>query len=111
MRPVQRRSAVRAVRNQLEAGERPACRWLGVNRTLFDRRLRRRDDESLRLRLIALAIDYHRYGLSRFTVLLRREGFADNPKRTIASPSAGAFRFRNASSANSRWAGVPMRRL
>jgi len=69
------------VREQLEADERPACWWLGVNRTLFHRRLCRRDDESLRLRLIALAIDHHRYGLPRLTVLLRREGFADNRKR------------------------------
>jgi putative transposase len=72
---------VRAVREQLEVDERPACRWLDVNRALFHRSLGCRDEESLRLRLIALAIEHHRYGFPRITVLLRREGFVDNRKR------------------------------
>ena len=72
---------MRAVRERLEAAERPACRWLGVNRKLFHYQPRRASDEPLRLRLIALAADHHRYGFPRLTVLLRREGFDDNPKR------------------------------
>ena len=40
-----------------------------------------RDDEPLRLRLIALASEHRRYGLPRLTVLLRRDGIADNHKR------------------------------
>lgn len=72
---------MRAVRERLDAEERPACRWLGVNRKLFHYRSRRRDDGPLRLRLIALALDHRRYGLPRLTVLLRRDGFADNHKR------------------------------
>ncbi len=71
---------MRAVRERLEAGERPACRWLGVNRKLFHTRSCDRADEPLRLRLIALALDHRRYGFPRLTVL-RREGFTDNRKR------------------------------
>jgi putative transposase len=71
---------VQAVRDKLDVAERPACRWIGVNRKLLHYRSRR-NDEPLRLRLIALAWEHRRYGLSRLTVLLRREGIADNHKR------------------------------
>lgn len=64
----------------MAAKERPACRWIGVNRKLLRYRSRR-DDEPLRLRLIALAAEHRRYGLPRLTVLLRREGVEDNHKR------------------------------
>ena len=72
---------MQAVREQLSADERPVCRWLDVNRKLFHYRSRRRDDEPLKLKLIALAADHRRYGLPRLTVLLRRDGFTDNHKR------------------------------
>lgn len=62
------------------AKERPACRWLGVNRKLLHYRSRR-NDEPLRLRLIALATEHRRYGLPRLIVLLRRDGIRDNHKR------------------------------
>jgi len=71
---------VQAVRERLAAEERPACRWLGVNRKLLHYR-RRRNDEPLRRRLIALAQEHRRYGLPRLLVLLRREGIEDNHKR------------------------------
>jgi len=71
---------VQAVRDRLGAKERPTCRWIGVNRKLL-RYCPRRNDEPLRLRLIALAAENRRYGLPRLTVLLRREGVADNHKR------------------------------
>lgn len=51
-----------------------------MNRKLLRYRSRR-NDEPLRLRLIALATQHRRYGLPRLTVLLRREGVADNHKR------------------------------
>lgn len=72
---------MQAVRERFGVDERPACRWLGVNRKLFHYRPRWRDDEPLRLRLIALASDHRRYGLPRLTVLLHRDGFSDNHKR------------------------------
>ena len=71
---------MQAVRKRLAAKERPACRWIGVNRKLLYYKSRR-NDEPLRLRLIALASEHRRYGLPRLTVLLRREGVRDNHKR------------------------------
>jgi putative transposase len=41
----------------------------------------RRNDEAVRIRLVALAAEHRRYGLPRLTVLLRREGVLDNHKR------------------------------
>ena len=71
---------MQAVRDRLGVDERPACRWIGVNRKLLHYRSRR-DDEPLRLRLVALAAEHRRFGLPRLTVLLRREGVLDNHKR------------------------------
>ncbi len=71
---------MQAVRERLDVSERPACRWLGVNRKLLHYRSRR-NDEPIRLRLIALAHEHRRFGLPRLTVLLRREGINDNHKR------------------------------
>lgn len=68
------------VREKLGVKERPACRWLGINRKLLHYRSRR-NDEPIRLRLVALAAEHRRYGLPRLTVLLRREGIRDNHKR------------------------------
>jgi putative transposase len=71
---------VQAVRDRLGAKERPVCRWLSVNRKLMSYRSRR-DDEPIRIRLVALAAEHRRFGLPRLTVLLRREGILDNHKR------------------------------
>jgi len=73
---------------------------LAVNRKLFHYRSRRSDDESLRLRLIALAIDHHRYGFPRLTVLLRREGFTDNRKHIHRVDVGASLLAQNVSSLN-----------
>ena len=54
---------------------------MDVNRKLLWYRSRKRSDEPLRIRLLELAQEHHRYGLPRLVVLLRREGAADNHKR------------------------------
>ena len=81
MRPVQRKAAVQAVHEQLGAKPRPICRWLKINHKLLTYRSRRRSDEPIRERLIALSQQHHRYGLPRMLVLLRRDGIIDNHKR------------------------------
>lgn len=58
------------------------CRWLGVTRKLLSYVSRRPSDESIRLRLIALAAEHRRYGLPRLTVLLRR--FVSDTHKRIA---------------------------
>lgn len=54
---------------------------IAVNRKLMNYRSRRASDEPIRLRLVAHATEHRRFGLPRLTVLLRREGIADNHKR------------------------------
>jgi putative transposase len=71
---------VQAVKERLGAKERPICRWIGVNRKLLYYQSKR-NDEPIRLRLIALATEHRRYGLPRMIVLLRRDGIVDNHKR------------------------------
>jgi putative transposase len=71
---------VQAVKERLRQKERPICRWIGVNRKLLHYQSRR-NDEPLRLRLVALASEHRRYGLPRMIVLLRRDGVPDNHKR------------------------------
>jgi putative transposase len=71
---------VQAVKERLGAKERPICRWIDVNRKLLHY-VSKRNDEPLRLRLMALATEHRRYGLPRMVVLLRRDGVPDNHKR------------------------------
>jgi hypothetical protein len=56
---------VQAIHDRLGVKERPACRWIGVNRKLLHYRSRR-NDEPLRLRLIARAAEHHRVTARRF---------------------------------------------
>lgn len=71
---------MQAVRERLGVQERSTCRWIGVNRKLLHYQSKR-NDEPLRLRLVALASEHRRYGLPRMIVLLRRDGVLDNHKR------------------------------
>ena len=63
-------------------GERRACKATGFNRS--SQRYRRRCDEqiALRMRLRELAASRVRYGYRRLHILLKREGWAVNHKRT-----------------------------
>ena len=90
---MQRKAAVQAVRERLGAQERPTCRWIGVNRKLLRYRSRR-NDEPLRLRLVALAQEHRRYGLPRLIVLLRHEHIRDNHKRIGRIYRAAALQVR-----------------
>lgn len=67
--------------DRFNTSARTVCRWLGVNRKLLSYVSRRRSDEPIRLRLIALAAEHRRYGLPRLTVLLRRLVVEGNHKR------------------------------
>jgi putative transposase len=78
---VQRRAAVQALREKLDAAERSVCRWIGINRKLLHYKPRRRPDEPLRSWLIDKAAMHRRFGQRRLIVLARREGFHDNHKR------------------------------
>jgi putative transposase len=62
--------------------ERRACRVVGFCRTSHRYRSHRKDDWALRLRIVEIAEAWVRYGYRRVHVLLRREGWRVNHKRT-----------------------------
>jgi putative transposase len=62
--------------------ERQACRTIKFCRTSHRYRTHRRDDRALRLRILEIAERRVRYGYRRIQVLLRREGWRVNHKRT-----------------------------
>jgi len=64
-----------------ERSERRACALAGMGRSSYRYRAHRRADGELRERLRSLAAERRRFGYRRLTVLLRREGWAVNPKR------------------------------
>lgn len=59
-----------------------ACRLLALQRSTYYRKSSRKDETHVRLRLRELALSRPRYGYRRLHVLLRREGFVLNHKRT-----------------------------
>lgn len=63
--------------------ERSACRLVGLSRTVLGYRARQQpENEQLTARLIALAGERPRFGHRRLHVLVRREGWPVNRKRT-----------------------------
>ncbi len=59
-----------------------ACGLIGMSRSLYRYEAKRLDDEALKTRLTALAAQKRRYGYRRLHVLLCREGWVINWKRT-----------------------------
>lgn len=59
-----------------------ACGLVGISRSLFGYRTRREVPEGLRERINEIALEKRRYGYRRIHVLLKREGWAINHKRT-----------------------------
>jgi putative transposase len=80
--PQVRRQAVDVLRAERRFGVTRACGLVGISRSLYGYRSRRAGTESLRARIAALAGEKRRYGYRRIHVLLRREGWAVNRKRT-----------------------------
>lgn len=69
------------MKGEYRRSERRACQLAGVGRSSCRYQALRRDDPALRQRLKELAGERRRFGYRRLTVLLRREGWAVNPKR------------------------------
>ena len=64
------------------ASERLACRVLGQHRSTRRKAPKGRDDEAvLTADILALAVEYGRYGYRRVTAMLRAAGWAVNVKR------------------------------
>lgn len=62
--------------------ERRACRVIQMGRSSYQYRFRRKEWPGLRQRLVELAGERKRFGCERLHMLLRREGFLVNHKRT-----------------------------
>lgn len=62
--------------------ERRACKMTGLHRSTFRYQAKPTDDTEIRLRLRQLAEQRKRFGSPRLHVLLRREGYLINHKRT-----------------------------
>ena len=79
---MQRRRAVRAIREGLVISERRACQIAKCNRRMFRyKSLRITDDGPLRERLEELAAERRRFGYRRLHVMIRRDGWLVNIKR------------------------------
>jgi putative transposase len=59
-----------------------ACGLIGISRSLYGYASKRPEDQELKARLCELAAQKRRYGYRRLHVLLRREGWEINHKRT-----------------------------
>ena len=80
--PARRRVCIERVRQAFGVSERFACRVLGQHRSTQRKIARTPDDEAaLTADIIALAIQYGRYGYRRITALLRHAGWVVNLKR------------------------------
>jgi putative transposase len=80
--PQVRRQAVEVLRAEHGLGVTRACGLVGISRSLYGYRSRRPEGRSLIQRICDLAAEKRRYGYRRIHVLLRREGWTVNRKRT-----------------------------
>lgn len=82
VRPALRRDVVAVLQDSYRVSERRACSAMGFHRSAQRYRSRRDPQVELRMRLRDLAAVRVRYGYRRLHVLLRREGWPVNHKRT-----------------------------
>jgi putative transposase len=61
---------------------RRACRLVGIHRNTYAYKSRKNKDKKIRKRLRELAQERRRFGCARLHVMLRREGFTHNHKKT-----------------------------
>lgn len=80
--PAARREAVVHLEQGYEMSERRACSVIGADRSSVRYRHRRPDDCELRRALREAAETYRRFGYRRLHVILRRDGYVLNRKRT-----------------------------
>ena len=80
--PQAKRAAVTYLMTTRQLGVTRACGLIGISRSLYRYEAKRPDDGPLKERLTELAGQKRRYGYRRLHVLLRREGWLINWKRT-----------------------------
>jgi putative transposase len=80
--PQARREAVTVLMAERDFGVTRACGLVRISRSLYRYRSCRSDSGSVRARIEEIAAQKRRYGYRRIHVLLRREGWSINRKRT-----------------------------
>ena len=80
--PQAKREAVTHLMAAHPLGVTRACGLIGISRSLYRYQAKRPSDMALKDRLSELAAQKRRYGYRRLHVLLRREGWQHNAKRT-----------------------------
>lgn len=83
IKPARKKEIAIEIQSQFSFSERRVCRLLKINRTFkrYIRKIRLQDPEIL-AKLEKFAEQYRRFGYKRLHILLRREGFCLNHKRT-----------------------------
>lgn len=80
--PSDRRSVIVSLRDDHRFSERKACIIVGLCRSSYRYEAKPKNDTVIRDRLRELAEQRHRFGAPRLHILLRREGYLINHKRT-----------------------------
>ena len=80
--PADRRSVIVSLREDHRFSERQACIIVGLCRSSYRYEAKPKNDTVIRDRLRELAEQRHRFGAPRLHILLRREGYLINHKRT-----------------------------
>lgn len=83
IQPARKKEIAIELQEELNLSERRVCRLLDINRTFKRYRSSKvEQDAAITIRLSELATQHRRYGYKRLHILLRREGFAINHKKT-----------------------------
>jgi len=80
--PADRRNVIVSLREDHQFSERQACIIAGLCRSSYRYEAQPKNDTEIRDRLRELAEQRHRFGAPRLHILLRREGYLINHKRT-----------------------------
>ena len=80
--PQAKREAVTVLMSERHLRFTRACGLVGISRSLYRYQSKRPDASALRSRIGEIAAEKRRYGYRRIHLLLRREGFTMNVKRT-----------------------------
>jgi len=95
MRPGRKRELVDAMRGEWGVSIRRACRTLELDTSTFHYGSRRSDQAGLRARIQEICATRVRYGYRRVQVLLEREGWQVNHKRTYRLYTELGLQLRN----------------